>query len=54
MLFGIVLGIFIANAAIAIGVVANARENRNAKDIARKMLFGGIAVFSLSVIFAVA
>ena len=53
MVFGILVGVFVASLAIAIGVVADAKASRELKVISKKMLFGGAFVFATSVIFAV-
>lgn len=53
MFLGIITGIFIASAAIAMAVVAKEIENKELRSISRKMLASGIAVFLLSAIFAV-
>lgn len=53
MFFGIVVGIFIASLAVAIGIVADAKDNREARSISKKMLVGGTMVFALSVVFVV-
>ncbi|MCW6159485.1 MAG: hypothetical protein LVQ95_00125 [Candidatus Micrarchaeales archaeon] len=53
LVFGILIGVFIASLAIAIGVIADTKSNRELKVISKKMLVSGAFVLAISVIFAV-
>ncbi len=53
VVFGILFGVFISSLAIAIGVVADIKANREVKGISKKMLASGALVFAISIVFAV-